>query len=151
MIKWVHHTEKPLYLALETYVSSKIWGEHRPFFYGTIMAVIEGDALQGAAIFHNYDKDAGVIEVSAAAETPRWLTRRVLKDMFGYPFDQLGCQAVIMRVDPDNRRLDRILKAYGFERHDIPRLRGRDKAEALFILTDDVWRANGFHKEQRNG
>jgi len=105
-----------------------------------------GNAL-GAAIYQNYDPEHGVIELSAAAASPRWLSRKVLREMFSYPFDQLGCQAVAMRCDTDNSRLARIFTAYGFKRYDIPRLRGRDKGEAIYVLADDDWRANGFHKE----
>ena len=105
-----------------------------------------GEAL-GAAIFQNYNPDHGTIEISAAAVSPKWLSRSVLREMFEYPFGQLACQAVVLRCDPGDNRLGRIFTAYGFERYDIPRLRGRDRAEAVYILADDVWRANGFHKE----
>lgn len=111
------------------------------------MFVIDGENLVAAMIFHNLDRASGVIEISGAADSARWLTRPVLFDLFAYPFKQLGCQAVVMRVDPGNARLDRILKSYGFTRYDIPRLRGREKAEAIYVLGDDDWRANGFHKE----
>lgn len=115
------------------------------------MAVAHGEEIVAGMVYCNYDKDAGVVEISGAADTPRWLTRPVLHEMFSYAFDELGCQAVVMRVDPGNSRLDRMLRAYGFTRHDLPRMRGREKAEAIYILGDDIWRANGFHKEKSDG
>lgn len=115
------------------------------------MGVADGREIVAGLVFSNYDPDAGVIEVSGASDKPNWLNRAILKEMFGFTFEQLGCQAVVMRVDPENKRLGRILTAYGFSRHDVPRLRGRDKAEAFYILGDDEWRANGFHKELSNG
>lgn len=139
------------YNAICGFVSERIWGEQRPFPSGTAMAVSDAGMIVAGVVFSNYDKDAGVIEISAASDTQRWLTRPVLAEMFGYAFDQLGCQAVVMRVDPGNARLGRMLMAYGFSRHDVPRLRGRDRAEAFYILGDDAWRANGFHKEIRDG
>lgn len=111
---------------------------------GTVMAVADGDQIIGACLFHNWDKDNGVIELTSASVSPRWLSRAILRDMFGYAFDQLRCQAAVMRVDPENLRMCRIATAFGFKRYDIPRLRGRDKAEALFILGDDEWRAGKF-------
>src|SRR5690606_2224075 len=80
---------------------------------------------------------AGAIEVSGAADTPRWLTKKVLWEMFAYPFEHLGCQIVVMRVSTENTRLHRILTAYGFECYRIPRLRGRHEDELIFTLTDD--------------
>lgn len=113
------------------------------------MGVASGESIVAAVIFTNYDASAGVVEMSAAADTARWLTRPVLAEMFGYAFDQLGCQAVVLRVHPNNVRLHRILRAYGFERHDVPRLRGRDTPEVFYILGDDIWRANGFHHRRK--
>lgn len=111
------------------------------------MAVADGPAIIGACLFHNWDADAGVIELTSASLSPKWLSRPVLRAIFGYAFDELKCQAVVLRVDPDNVRMCRIASAFGFQRHDIPRLRGRDKAEALFILGDDEWRGGRFFKE----
>lgn len=112
---------------------------------GTIMAVADGRNIVAACLFHNWDVEAGVIEMTSASTSARWLSRAILREMFSYPFEQLGCQAVIARVDPENTRMCRIASAFGGQRYDIPRLRGRDKAEALFILGDDEWRAGRFH------
>ncbi len=140
-----------LYGAILQFLSHRIWGRQKQLPDGTALAVLRDNRLTGAALFNNYDKDAGTIEITAASDDARWLTRPVLLDMFSFPFRQLGCQAVILRCDPSDTRLGRILGAYGFKRYDIPRLRGRNKGEAVFILGDDDWRANGFHKENAHG
>lgn len=146
---WAHpERSAELHDALCRFVSERIWGERRAFGAGTSMGVANGESIVAAVIFTNYDTSAGVVEMNAAADSARWLTRPVLAEMFGYAFDQLGCQAVVLRVHPGNTRLHRILPAYGFERHDVPRLRGRDTPEAFYILGDDVWRANGFHRRK---
>ena len=147
-IVWHSHSVNPeANQAVCEFVATRIWGEARPFFLSTTMGVFEGGKLVAAVVFNNYDRAAGVLEMSAASDTPRWLTRPVLLAMFAFPFDELGCQAVVLRVDASNTRLARILTAYGFNRYEIPRLRGRDKPEVIFVLHDDVWRTNGFHKE----
>lgn len=127
--------------------------EHTRGFGGAChtMGVFDGTELIGVMVYHNYDRKAGAIEVSGAADNPRWLTRKVLWDMFAYPFEQLDCQIVVMRVSPENRHLHRILTAYGFDCYTIPRLRGRHEDELIFTLTDDAWRNNGFHRNHRNG
>ena len=148
---WMHRGTSE-FDAVERFISAKIWGKPKVIPGDTIIAAADkaGNAL-GAAIYQNYYPDTGVIEMSAASVSPRWLTRPFLREMFGYPFNQLGCQAVVLRCDVDNTRLDRILKAYGFTRHDVPRLRGRNRDEAIYVLAEEVWRANGFHKETANG
>lgn len=136
-----------MYQPLVGFITSRIWGREVPMTDGTVMAVAEGSQIIGACLFHNWQPDEGVIELTSASVSPRWLNRRVLRAMFGYAFDTLKCQAAVMRVDPANVRMCRIASAFGFKRYDIPRLRGRDKAEALFILGDDEWRAGKFSKE----
>ena len=110
------------------------------------MAVSHNGTIIAALIYNNWDDETGVIEISGAADSPRWLTKQVLKEMFDYPFLRLRCQAVAMRGDSENDNLTRILPAYGFKRYDIPRLRGRDKTESIYVLSDDDWRGNKFNK-----
>lgn len=138
--------------AFGTWAAQRIFAAGGSFAppYST-MGVFDESTLIGVIVYHNYSADHGVIELSGAADTPRWLTRHVLFHMFAFPFLSLGCQMVTMRVDPADRRLRRILTAYGFDSITIPRLRGRDKDETLYTLTDDKWKANGFHERMTDG
>lgn len=143
---WAHCEREPgPYRALCDYVATRIWSKPNDFGPGSAMGVSKDGAVLGAVVFHGYQPDHGVIEMSAGGD--HWLSRPVLAEMFGYIFSQLGCQAVVMRVDPENTRMCRIAAAFGFQRHDIPRLRGRDKAEAVFVLGDDDWRASRFNRK----
>jgi len=140
---WASHTNGE---GLARWCAAHI-GLPRPFeppFH--VMGVFDAD-LVGAVVFNNYQPESGVIEMHGASVTPRWLTRPVLWAMFNYVFNDAGCQMAVMRVSERDRRLPRILTAYGFEHVTVPRLRGRDEAERIFWLTDDAWRQNGFHKE----
>jgi len=136
-----------LYAPLVRFITERIWGAEKPMSDGTVMAVAEDNRIIGACLFHNWQPDEGVIELTSASISPRWLSRPVLRVMFGYAFDQLGCQAAVMRVDPANTRMCRIASAFGFQRYEIGRLRGRDKAEVVFVLGDDEWRRGKFAKE----
>lgn len=146
MILWAHHSD-PHYGPLVDFITTRIWGKPRPMSDGTILAVEDKGQIIGACLFHNWQPDEGVIELTSASVSPKWLNRRVLRAMFDYAFNVLNCQATVMRVAPENTRMCRIASAFGFKRYDIPRLRGRDQAEALFILGDDEWRAGRFAKE----
>ncbi|MBN7755490.1 N-acetyltransferase [Nitratireductor aquimarinus] len=153
-IVWGSSREPELNEALGSWCAAHIEGVSRlnpPF---TTMGVIQDDQIVAVMLYHNWDPDAGVIEISGSAITPKWLTRPVLWSMFDYPFNGMGNQLVAMRVSERNvmwngRGLPRLLKSYGFKSHFIPRLRGRDEGEILYTLTDDDWRANRFHKENR--
>jgi RimJ/RimL family protein N-acetyltransferase len=113
----------------------------------TAIGVIDGDGvLCGGIVYHDYDPEAGVIEMSSAATNKRWLTRATLYGLFSYPFDGLGCQMVAARHSANDKALARIFRAYGFHQVVIPRLFGRTEDGIVSTLTDDAWRANGFHK-----
>lgn len=116
------------------------------------MGVFDGENLIAVMLYNNWQPEAGVVEIHGASVDKRWLNRKTLWSMFEFPFEQLSAQMVVMRVSENNqqwngRGLPRLLKSYGFQSHMIPRLRGRNENEIIFTLTDDAWRANGFHKE----
>ena len=106
---------------------------------------IYGRDLRAVVVFHNYCPEAGVLEMSAAVESKRWLSRPVLRAMHGYIFDDAGCQLAVMRVSENNMTMRRIAKAYGYDETLIPRLRGRNEAESILTLTDDDWNRSRFH------
>lgn len=120
-------------------------GMPRPFEAPYVtMGVFDDDNLIAVILFNNWNPESGVIEFHGAGTSARWLARHVLREMFSYPFETLGCQMVVTRNSARNRRLHRQLQSYGFQRFLIPRLRGRDEDEIIWTLTDDEWRANGF-------
>lgn len=115
----------------------------------TTMGVFQGQGLIGVTVFHNWQPEDGVIEISGASASAKWLPRSVLFEKFSYIFDHLGCQLCVMRVSERNPRMIAVATKYGFTGHLIPRLRGRDQAEWIFTLNDDDWRMSRYHK--RNG
>lgn len=108
----------------------------------TAVVLDESHALAAVVVFHNWNPEAAVIEVSAAAVTPKWAQRSVLRELFGYVFSI--AQACIARAAEGNVRVRRLWTAFGAEEHVIPRLRGRKASEAIYLLTDDAWAQSRF-------
>ena len=104
------------------------------------MGVIDGDQLIAGMIYHNYSPENQTIELSGAATSRRWLTRPVFKAMFSYPFEEIGCQMVVARHSQRNIALRRMWKSVGATEYIIPRLRGRNEAEAIATFTVEAWR-----------
>lgn len=116
------------------------------------IGVIDADGLlKGGMVFHHWWPEAGTIEFSGAALTPKWLTRHILDRMFGYAFDVVGVQMLVTRNSGTNTRLHRQLKAYGFDRFDIPRLFGRGEDGVMWTLTEEQYRAGRFHARKADG
>jgi RimJ/RimL family protein N-acetyltransferase len=115
------------------------------------VGIINEDGLLVAGwVWHGWDVPAQTIEFSGAALTPKWMTRQILHELFSYAFDALGCQMIMTRNSAHNKRLHRQLSAYGFTRHDVPRLFGREEDGVVWFLTDDDWRASRFYVEAQN-
>lgn len=128
--------------AVERFVSLGLWGDDQGVgpCQGVGFADPDGNMVAGV-LLHNYQPDAGVIEVTAYSVTRRWLTRGALAEVFGYVFDQLACQMAVARIAEDNSTARRFWTALGAQEYIIPRLRGRDAAEVLSTLTEEQWRA----------
>ncbi|MVB00051.1 N-acetyltransferase [Nitratireductor sp. CAU 1489] len=149
-ILWGGPRDPELNRALALWCAVQI-GLPRPFEEPyTTMGVMKDGTVVGVVVFNNWQPEAGVIEMHSAATTPRWLTRPVLKAMFGYAFHQAGAQMVVTRVSERDSRLLRIFTAYGFDHVTIPRLRGREEGERIFFLTDDAWLSNRFNARERH-
>lgn len=143
------HTVRGFSEAVKRFVEQRIPRCEKRGLYpgGTGIAVADNDLIIGGFYYHHFDPESGVVEISAAADDKRWLTRRVLYDLFSYPFDELGCQMVLLRHSANDKPLARMLRAYGFDQVTIPRLFGRNEDCIISTLTVEAWRNNGFHKE----
>ena len=136
--------------ALSRLVADRIWpGKGHDFGECQCIAVTHDGELAAGLVYHNYDPDAAVVEISGASWMKGWLTRSVLKAMYGYPFIDCGCQAVFQRVPDEDKPQHRMLKAFGAERYRIPRLRGIDRAENIYVTTRETWETNNFARYNR--
>lgn len=109
------------------------------------MGVFDDGELIAGTLYHNYYPDYGVVELSAASISKRWLTKPVINAIFFLPFERLGCQLVVLRVSERNKTMIGIARKFGFEEVYIPRLRGRDEGEFIFSLTDDAWASSKYN------
>lgn len=135
-----------LHYRLVEFADQTIGCYGRGFGECATMGVFAEDKLIGVVVFHNWQPESGVIEISAASTSPRWLRRHVLDRIFTWVFVDRGCQMVVARISEQNTGLHRIFHAYGFKSIVIPRLRGRDEDERIFSLTDDDWHASKFKR-----
>lgn len=120
--------------SIPPFIQNRGWGNIQAIGFALDEQLIAG------VVYQNWSPEHGVIEMSAAATSPRWLTRKSLLAIFGFPFDELGCQMVVFRIGEHNDRMRSIARRYGFVETIIPRLRGRDEAEIISCLTVEDWR-----------
>lgn len=113
----------------------------------TLGVVDDARELIAGLVYHNYDPDSGIIEISGAALPGRhWLSRRTLQRMFEYPFLGCNCQMVVQRTPADDERLLGVLARYGYTFIPFPRLFGRDRDGVICHLTREAWESNKFNQ-----
>ena len=127
------------------FVSMGIWGDPKAIRDYCSMAVLDGPSLIAGTLYHEWQPDEGVIQLSSFSLNKRWLTRPVIRAMFHLPFACLGCQLVVLRVSERNTGMCQIARKFGFSKVYIPRLRGRDEGEFIFSLTDDQWKESPYN------
>lgn len=71
----------------------------------------DGRMLAGI-VFHNYDGNS--IEISMAADDPRWCTRQIVRDVLGWPFKQLGVRRMQVTILKRNKKARKFVERLGF-------------------------------------
>jgi hypothetical protein len=119
---------------------AEMTGERPDFGQCQTLAVMnrDGEMIAGL-IFHGWNPERGVMEVSAAATDPRWASRKVLKEAFGYIFGTAGCRMALARTSEENKRVRKLWRAFGADEYLIPQLRGPQTAEAILTVTKERW------------
>lgn len=126
-------------------VEARVRGAGRGFGQCRVGAVVDGRGeVVAGLVFHDWSPEGETVEITAAANDPRWFTRDVIAEALGYCFS--FAQAVVVRTLEDNAPARRIWRALGASEHVIPRLGGRNKALAVYVLTDDAWRASKWRR-----
>ena len=113
----------------------------------TIGIIDDEGRLVAGLVYHNYDPESGIVEISGAAlPGKQWLTRGTIQAMYGYPFHGLGCQMIVQRTPSSDVRLLGMLAAYDYHFIAVPRMFGRDNDGVLCCLTREAWEANRFNR-----
>lgn len=97
--------------------SSREWGAFRA------IGIARGDQPIAGAVYNNsrgFD-----MEISFAADSPRWATRGMVRAILAYPFVQCGCTRLTAVTAKRNKRARRLVEGLGFKQEGCLR-RGLD-------------------------
>ena len=78
----------------------------------------KGEPVAGV-VFHDYQPKCGTIQISMAANTPRWATKRIIKEILAYPFYQLGVRKVWTATPHTNERAIRFNIGIGLKKEAV--------------------------------
>ena len=127
------------------WASERIFGKPDGFAGYSTLTVLRNSQPIAVVVFHNWQQDAGVIELSAAGGSG-WQSRRVINEVMSICFDAMECQMVVMRNSANDDATVSNSRRLGFTGTLLPRLRGRDEDEWLFTLTEEAWRSGRLYK-----
>jgi len=96
------------------------WAEYMPGMKA--VGVADGDELLAVVTFYSYYAPRQIngvewyntVEVGIAARTPRWASRRVIKEILSIPFKQFKVRKVRLVVPSTNKRALRFAEGIGF-------------------------------------
>lgn len=66
-------------------------------------------------------KERGNVEITFAADSPKWATRETIAKLMHWPFVQLDCHRVTTRIAASNARAIRFNEGIGFKREGLIR------------------------------
>lgn len=129
--------------------AARLLGFSRGFGECQAVGFLDKDGkLEGAIVYHNYQPENGVIEISGASTCRTWLNRDRLRTIFDYPF-RIGCRMIVTRTGEHNH-VRRIWRSLGADEIIVPALRSPTEAEVIYTLTREQWQGSKFGKP-RNG
>ena len=87
------------------------------------MGVVLGGELVAGIVFNNYTimRAGSSLEASIASTTPRWASRAILSDIFGYAFVQMRVTRLWAQTVKSNKRARRFLLRLGFKFEGVAR------------------------------
>lgn len=89
--------------------------------YAGLGVISEAGELVAGIIFNDYWPTFGTIQVHLAADTPRWATRGVIKEILGYAFLEAQCNKVWGSTPSNLIRVLRFNAGIGFSREAVLR------------------------------
>jgi RimJ/RimL family protein N-acetyltransferase len=108
------------------------------------VGVVRRDALAAAVVFHDFQPATGTVQLSCAADSPRWASREVIAAILGVAFSgRLG--AAVRKVwtctPSGNERAIRFNEGIGFKREAVLRQHFAPGVHAVICsMLDREWR-----------
>lgn len=114
--------------ALKLWITERV-KDYRSGPYTMCVGVERSEKLVAVVAWDNYrGRD---IEVTFAADSPRWATRQTVATLLSYPFLQLGCQRITSFVYKSNKRARKLNLGLGFKQEGCHRHAGRNLEPVL--------------------
>lgn len=114
----------------------------------TALGVMDNGRLIAGVVYHDWQPGYRTIQVSCAADSPKWARRGIISEILDYPFRQLGVNRITSITSADNHRTRRFLEGVGMTLEGICIEGFGDNDAAIYRLLKREWEAGRFHKKE---
>ena len=78
------------------------------------IGVSDSEKIIAGVVYHQYESGIGNVQISMAADSPRWATRATIHALLSVPFLQYGCRRVTTITPHTHKRALRFNRGIGF-------------------------------------
>ena len=110
----------------------------------TARGVMDGKRLIAGVVYHDWQPWFQAIQVSCAADNPRWARRGIMSEILAYPFSQLGVKRIVSITAEDDTRTRRFLEGIGMTLEGIGVEAFGDRNAASYRLLKRDWEVGRF-------
>lgn len=110
----------------------------------TAIGVTVDNRLAAGFIYNNWQPRYRSIEMSIAADTPKWISKNIVHNLLAYPFWQLNINRLVLVTAADNIRACRLGDGLGFVREAEMKEFFGDKDAVAFRMFRRDWERSKF-------
>ena len=129
--------------AVARWVAEHIDGCGRGFGKCRAFGVVSKGQLIAGVVFHNWSPESETIEISCAATSPKWAARRIVTELFEYPFN--FCRLATARFSEKNTRVEKLWRAFGADLIALPNVRADGVAEMVALLSQSQFKKSRLY------
>lgn len=150
MIQWASKEQKP---AAEQWLKDRI-----PHIRGGSLGaaqyaiVAKGGKIAALVAFHQFDPMAQTIQLTMAADDPRWCSRQTVAALLAYAFETCGVNKLYTSIPGDNARAIKVNAGLGLKPEaEIPEMYGPGRSAVICGMTQADWLASKWRKVVEHG
>lgn len=109
------------------------------------IGVLLNNELVAGFVYSDYQPNFRTIEMSIAADSSKWASKRVIYELLAYPFIGCDCQRITVTTAETNHKALRLATGVGFVQEAVvERAYGKNENAVLLRLFKEEWQAGKY-------
>lgn len=109
--------------------------------------VMRNGKIAAMVAFHQFDGLAQTMQLTMAADDPRWCTKSTVATLLAYPFHTCNINKLYTSIPGDNARAIRVNEGLGLKRDgELPDMYGPGRSAVIYGMTKADWLASKWSR-----